>query len=186
MASQAQARVVTQKDRDDAVNRLAASYQMLLDAVSGLTAEQWNFKSAPDQWSIAECVEHIATTEGGLLALHQRMMAAPVDATKSAACTDAQLSEKANDRSNKFNAPERFHPSSRWSDPMEALKHLKEIRDQGIAQASGATDDLRTRFAPHPVFGELDAFQWICLRGGHTERHTLQIKAIQSNPAFPK
>ena len=186
MASAGQARIVTREDRDDAVNRLTASYQLLLDAVSGLTPEQWNFKSAPDQWSIAECVEHIATTEAGLLALHDRLLAMPIDTAKSAACTDQQLSEKANDRSNKFNAPERFHPTRRWSDPKDALKQLKEIRDQGIAQVNSATDDLRIRFAPHPVFGDLDAFQWICLRGGHTERHTLQIKAIQSNPAFPK
>lgn len=179
-------RTVTQQNRDDAANRLRASYQLLVDTVTGLTPEQWNFKETPEHWSIAECVEHVATTEGALLSLHQRMLAAPADPSKLPACDDEQLTEKANDRTNKFKAPERLAPARRWADPLDALKKLKEIRDQSIAEAQGAGDELRNYFAPHPVFGDLDAFQWICLRAGHTERHTAQIKAAMSNPAFPK
>jgi hypothetical protein len=69
---------------------------------------------------------------------------------------------------------------------MEAIRQLKQSRDQSIAQIRGAGDDLRSYFSTHPAFGDLDAFQWMVLRAGHTERHTAQIKAIQASPQFPR
>jgi hypothetical protein len=186
MAGETPIRRLTQQDRDDAENRLSASYQSLFDAVSGLTPEQWHFKPAPHQWSIAECVEHLAVSESVMLARDQRMLVKPALPGKESALTDQQLSGRAADLTAKLQAPEMLAPTGRWSNPRDALKQLKECRDQGIAQARGASDDLRAYFSKHPAFGDLDGFQWLCLRAGHTERHTLQIKAIQTIPAFPR
>jgi hypothetical protein len=183
MSSETQVRALTQQDRDDAENRLSVSHKSLLDAVSGLTPEQWHFKPAPDQWSIAECVEHLAVSESAMLA--RGMLAKPGIPGKESALTDQQLSGRAADRTAKFKAPEMLAPTQRWADPSDALKQLKECRDQGIAQIRSANDDLRAYFSAHPAFGDLDAFQWICLRASHTERHTSQIKAILAHPAFP-
>lgn len=186
MASETQARPLTQHERDAAANRLSTSYQFLLDTVAGLTPEQWNFKPAPDQWSIAECVEHLAISETAGLARYQRMLAAPAAPGKNSALTDEQIAGKVVDRTQKFNAPEMIAPSHRWSDPLEAIQQLKESRNQSIAQIRAAGDDLRSYFSTHPAFGDLDALQWMVLRAGHTERHTAQIKAIQASPDFPR
>jgi hypothetical protein len=35
----------------------------VLDATKGLSEAQWNFKPATDEWSVAECAEHIAAAE---------------------------------------------------------------------------------------------------------------------------
>jgi len=34
--------------------------------------------------------------------------------------------------------------------------------------------------------GMLDAYQWILLLSGHTERHTLQILEVKADPKYPK
>src|SRR6266700_2057495 len=54
---------LTQPDRDKAIAELQGSRQMFLDATKGLSPAQWNFKAAPERWSIAECAEHIALSE---------------------------------------------------------------------------------------------------------------------------
>ncbi len=186
MANEIPTRTMTQQERDAAASRLSESYRLLLDTVARLTPEQWNFKPGPDQWSIAECVEHLAVSEDAGLARYQRMLAASAAAGKASALTDEQLAAKVADRSQKFKAPDIVAPSHRWSDPLEALQQLKECRDQGLAQLQAAGDDLRSYFSTHPAFGDLDGLQWMGLRAGHTERHTAQIKAIQACTEYPR
>src|SRR5947209_6162535 len=49
-----------QGERDRAMSHLHATRKMFLDSVAGLSDTQWNFKPAPERWSVAECAEHIA------------------------------------------------------------------------------------------------------------------------------
>src|SRR5215831_19413734 len=51
-------------DRDKTLAELEGSRQAFLDATKGLSEAQWNFKAAPNRWSIAECANHIALSEG--------------------------------------------------------------------------------------------------------------------------
>jgi len=46
------------------IAELEGSKKAFLDATKGLSEAQWNFKSAPDRWSVAECADHIALAEG--------------------------------------------------------------------------------------------------------------------------
>jgi hypothetical protein len=39
----------------------------VLESTKGLSEAQWKFKQAPDRWSVAEVVEHIALVEDFLL-----------------------------------------------------------------------------------------------------------------------
>src|SRR5258707_358462 len=50
-------------EREHAVAELESSQKAFLEATNGLSEGQWNFKPAPDRWSIAECAEHIGVTE---------------------------------------------------------------------------------------------------------------------------
>src|SRR6202011_1383100 len=54
---------LTQGERDFAMSSMQATRKLFLDSVAGLSAAQWNFKAAPERWSIAECAEHIALSE---------------------------------------------------------------------------------------------------------------------------
>src|ERR1700737_5463837 len=53
-------------DKEKAVKYLETPRKNIEEATRGLSDAQWNFKSAPDRWSVAECVEHIAPTEDRL------------------------------------------------------------------------------------------------------------------------
>ncbi len=49
----------------------------VISAVKGLSEAQWNFKPAPDRWSVAEIVEHLALVEGFAKSVLDRMPQAP-------------------------------------------------------------------------------------------------------------
>src|SRR5262249_61943916 len=77
---------LSQEERDKAVAELEGSKKAFLDATKGLSAAQWNFKPAPERWSIAECAEHIALSEGLIVGLvTDRIMKAPANPEKKGA-----------------------------------------------------------------------------------------------------
>ncbi|HEY1467841.1 MAG TPA: DinB family protein [Candidatus Acidoferrum sp.] len=53
------AQELTQADKEKALQLLETSKKMVLHATKDLSPTHWNFKSAPDRWSVAECVEHV-------------------------------------------------------------------------------------------------------------------------------
>src|ERR1700719_3894038 len=62
---------LSQHERDFAMSHMHASRKLFLDAVAGLTPEQWNFKPGPDRWSVAECAEHITISEDVIFGMIQ-------------------------------------------------------------------------------------------------------------------
>jgi len=54
----------TQAEKEKAVAYLETTKKGVLEATKGLSEAQWNFKAAPDKWSVAQCAEHIAGRGG--------------------------------------------------------------------------------------------------------------------------
>jgi hypothetical protein len=50
------AQELTQADKEKALQLLETRKKVALDATKDLAPAQWNFKSAPDRWSLAECM----------------------------------------------------------------------------------------------------------------------------------
>jgi hypothetical protein len=57
------AQELTQAEKEHALQYLESTRQDVLDATKGLSEAQWNFKPAPDRWSVAQVMEHIAAAE---------------------------------------------------------------------------------------------------------------------------
>ena len=74
-----------QGERDRAMSHLHATRKAFLDSVAGLSDAQWNFKPAPERWSIAECAEHIAVSEDSLFDLLRQILKSPAAPEKKAA-----------------------------------------------------------------------------------------------------
>jgi hypothetical protein len=183
------AQTLTQHDRDFAMSHLHATRKMFLDSVANLTPEQWTFKAAPERWSIAECAEHIAAAEDFIFGLvTNQVMKSAADPAKKAEVKgkDEIIVKQVADRSQKFKAPDVIAPKQRWSTPDAIISHFKESRDRSIAYVETTQDDLRDHFAPHPVAGTLDGYQWILLMSAHSERHTEQINEVKGDPKYPK
>jgi DinB family protein len=183
---------LSQEERDKAVAELEGSKKAFLDATKGLSAAQWNFKPAPERWSVAECAKHIALSEGFIYGvITQRIMTAPANPEKkpAAAGKDDKIVAMLQDRSHKATAPEPIDPAK--NPPMtgeEAVKRFLENRAITIDYIKTTKDDLRDHLFDHPVpaIGTLDGYQWILLTSGHSRRHTLQILEVKADPNFPK
>jgi hypothetical protein len=175
--------------RDFAMSYMHATRKMFLDATANLTPAQWNFKAGPDRWSIAECAEHIAVSEEYIWGVAMKLVAGPpadpamIEKTKG---KDEMLVKMVPDRSTKFQAPEPIRPKKMLTDPMEYVNKFKTLRDEHIHYIDTTQDSLRDKVAPHPAAGPLDAYQWILLMTGHTERHVMQILEVKADPNYPK
>jgi uncharacterized damage-inducible protein DinB len=62
-AASVRSQELSQAEKDKALQYLESTKKDVLDATKDLSPAQWNFKPAPDRWSIAECMEHIAIAE---------------------------------------------------------------------------------------------------------------------------
>jgi hypothetical protein len=180
---------LSQAERDHAVTELESSRRAFLEATSGLSDAQWNFKPAPDRWSIAECAEHIGVTEGFILSLiTEQALKGPAEPEKRAEVQgkDSSIMVVGVDRSAKFKAPEVVQPTRRWATSGEITKNVLENRTRTIEFVSTTQEDLRDHFMDHPVYKTLDTYQWILLLSAHMRRHTAQILEVKADPNFPK
>jgi hypothetical protein len=183
---------LTQEERDRAVAELEGSKKAFLEATKGLSAAQWNFKSAPERWSVAECAEHIALAEGYIFGLvSEKIVKAPANPEKRDAAKgkDEVLVKMLQDRSHKATAPEPIDPVKHGTmAPEETVKLFLDSRAHTIDYIKTTQEDLRDHLFDHPVpaIGTLDAYQWILLISGHTRRHTLQILEVKADANFPK
>lgn len=183
---------LTQEERDHAVAELEGSKKAFLDATKGLSAAQWNFKAAPERWSVAECSEHIALSEGFIFGLvSERIMKAPANPEKREAAKgkDDLILKMMQDRSHKATAPEPIDPAKHGAmAPEESVKLFLDNRAHTIEYIKTTQEDLRDHLFDHPVpaIGTLDGYQWILLISGHTRRHTAQILEVKADANYPK
>ena len=180
---------LSQAEREHAVAELDSSQKAFLAATHGLSEAQWNFKPAPDRWSIAECAEHIGVTETFILNLiTEQALKGPAEPEKRALVQgrDSAVMTMVVDRTAKFKAPESIQPTRRWTTSGEITKNVLASRARTIEFVSTTQEDLRDHFMDHPVFKTLDTYQWILLTSGHMRRHTAQILEVKADPNFPK
>jgi hypothetical protein len=159
----------------------------LLKNLEGLTEAQWNFKAAEDKWSIAQCVEHLASAEPMIRGMVAKATAADLtpEMLKAGARHDEALKTGLIDRTKKFKAPEPLQPSNKYGTPASSLETFRKERAETVRLAMSA-GDLRTHGDNHFMFGALDAYGWFLFLSGHSERHTLQIEEVKADPNFPK
>ncbi len=60
---------ITAAERAKGMYFMEAANRKLFAAVEGLTPEQWNFKPAPDRWSVAETLEHLTIIQDVVLGI---------------------------------------------------------------------------------------------------------------------
>ena len=180
------AQTLSPADRDRAVQYLEQTRDGVVAATKGLSEAQLKYKSAPDRWSVADTLEHIAVSEDFLLAnVKNNVMKAPAGpADRDTAKIDASVLAVIPDRSRKAQAPPELVPKGRWT-PSEALDHFLKSRAETIAFLQ-ATPDLRQHVTDSPLGQKLDAYEWLLFIGAHSERHTKQIVEVKSDANFPK
>ncbi len=183
----AHAQSLSAADREKAMKYLESTKQGVADATKGLSAPQWNFKPAPDKWSIAEVTEHIAAAEDYLRGMVvEKVMVGPArPAGENVTEIDEMILKMIPDRSHPAQAPEPLKPTNRFGSPEASLKHFMETRAT-TEDFLNKTLDLREHAIDSPFGKKLDGYEWVLFIAGHSDRHTKQILEVKSNPNFPK
>ena len=110
---------LSKADRERGVEYLQKTKKAVLDATKGLSDAQWNFKSAPDRWSVAEVLEHIAKSEDYLskLASEQAMKGPPRPAGVNLKEIDELVLAQIPIAARKPRLPNRFAPPTSLARP---------------------------------------------------------------------
>jgi DinB superfamily len=163
---------------------LCATRDALLASTTDLSPEQWNFKPAPDRWSIAEIVEHIGLAEHRVHGIIEKMRDAPrcQDGGWQARMDEVILTEVPK-RSSRVEAPEWMRPTDGHKDA-RVIEHFLQGRKRTIELLSASP--LRGHVIPHPILGPWDGYQWLLAAGAHSARHTDQIREVKADPRFPR
>lgn len=179
---------LSKKEKKVAVSYLEETRDDLIATVKGLSEDQFNFKPADNKWSVKECLQHIANSEGGLWQMCEGMIKAAPNPEKRSEIkvTDEQVIKMISDRSYKANAPPELLPAkSPYSTALDALNGFKSAREKLIKYVKTTKDDMRNHVSDTPI-GAVDAYQMLLFIGGHSNRHTQQIAEVLADPNFPK
>jgi DinB family protein len=186
-AVSASAQEVTPAEKDRALQYLESTKKNVLEATKALSEAQWNFKPAPDRWSVAQVMEHIAAAEDFIRdnLLKEKVMVSPsVPPGRDVKKTDEAVVAMVPDRTHKAQAPEPLVPSNRFGSPDGSVKHFVESRAT-TEQFLETTTGLRDHVMDGPV-GKMDGYEFVLFIAAHCERHTKQINEVKADPNFPK
>jgi DinB superfamily len=178
---------LTDTERTYLVGQLEQTEKDVIASLQGLSDAQWKYKAGADRWSVQQCAEHIILAEGLFFNTTQQMLKSPaIDRMgTSKPDVDSKMTTGVEDRSHKFQAPPELVPSGKFATPAEAIAAFRQAREKSIAYVKTTNDDLRTHVGKGPA-GDMDAYQFLVLMSGHSERHTKQIKEVEADPNYPK
>lgn len=179
---------ITEDERAALVKQFEDTKANLLKDVNGLSDAQMKFKTAPDRWSVADCLEHIILAEKGLFEMEQNAVKQPAnpDKRKDIKVKDEDLTKMLGDRSKKNKAPEMLQPKGTFATSAEAIAAFTAQRDKIIDYVKTTNEDLRNHVADMPMGSPMDAYQILLLVAGHSGRHTKQLEEVKADPGFPK
>lgn len=162
----------------------------LLELVRTFTPIQAAFKAAPNEWSIAENLEHLVVAEQGSI---NRVWSA-ADAVRAGRPTWAgepvhrgrsieeivKLTWVPGQEAPEIARPRRGGPLGYWIVALQCNQPLLEAlptRLEGL--------DPRDVVTPHPISGPWDADQWLAFVRFHLDLHRAQIESVTREPTFP-
>jgi uncharacterized damage-inducible protein DinB len=175
-------------DRDFLVDQFVQTRDQLLKSVEGLSDAQMQFKSAPDRWSINECLEHIILVEKNLYDMEQKLIKEPAnpEKRKDITITDEDVMKHMADRSHKAKAPEFGVPKGTYTSSVEEIAAFTNQRNKIIEELKVTQDDLRNHVVMLPNMPPMDAYQFLLAIATHSNRHRQQIEEVKADPAFPQ
>jgi hypothetical protein len=165
----------------------------VIGATRGLGDKQFNFKPAPDRWSIAENLEHMVMVQEIILGrvCEQLADAPPPPADRDSQLIDTIIVSQLPVRLVKFPGPPFLQPSGQWT-PSVSLDRLASNCAR-LDEYLESTPGLREHLLESPPLKAItngahtmmDGYQWVLASAAHNERHTKQILEVKADPNFP-
>ena len=150
-----------------------------LSSLSGLTEEQFSRKAGED-WSAAQILHHILMAEISASKVIRKAIRTAAGSLPPYPVDDSVLEvRKIPKPVSAYQAPEAVRPDEPPS-KNELLRLARETREQTAASfAVLATVDPRAVTFPHPLFGDIDLYEWPVLAVlMHEQGHQDQIRTV--------
>jgi hypothetical protein len=177
------------EERAQLVLCLDRSRETFLGVVRCVSTTQWAWKPSPERWSIGEAAEHVVLAEALMFGLVQRAVADSPDPDwqmQTAGKTDLLLRVMPSSRHGKAQAPAPTVPRQQLTSAQVVERFVGERAR--IARFVAETEHpikAHTCVHPFPMFGTLNAYQWLIYIPLHTLRHAEQMAAVQALPDCP-
>ena len=170
---------LTLDERAELVELLQTSQAETLRLIEDVGEEDWLERPDPDSWSVGEVVEHLVLAETGLRRTVAALLASEPDPewSQREASGAEGLVALAEDRSQKFQAPDAIQPSGKLSRAQTIAAFLAG-RAESIQYVLETRDPLAAHSAMAPIGEPLDGKGWLGILGAHNLRHNAQIKEI--------
>jgi uncharacterized damage-inducible protein DinB len=168
---------------EEVLNYLDARRADLQTAVEAVPLDLRQKSAAPNQWSIAQVLDHLTMIDRrvgtGMKKWLADARAKGVGAeTGTSSVRNSVPTELIIDRSRRFEAPAEIRPADDI-DATAAWTALEQAReDLRSTFLSGDGLALAEIIQPHPVLGPINLYQWMLFVGSHEARHTGQIREI--------
>jgi DinB superfamily len=169
---------MNEADRRFLLSELQKGRAALLDAVAGVTDGQAAFRSAPDKWSILDCIEHVTAAETFLL--RGIIQATPTEKAAGPSELEGAILANGANRSRRFEAPESARPKGRFVSLGDAVAGFESARDRTLQYVVSDDGDLRACTMQHPLRGNVTGYECLLLLVMHPIRHAAQIEEIKS------
>jgi hypothetical protein len=152
---------------------LSSTREEISQELDGLTDTQLNTKPKREKWSIVQNLHHLhlveqAVTSSVTYALHK-------GETKDVPLKPVHVTT---DRTHKREAPEQMKPTETIMKREQISGMLQSSRDKLLHTLHSIVDkqQLFEKVLQHPVFGELNLYQWLEFLDLHEQRHLEQIR----------
>ena len=170
-----------QKRLAEIVDYIEVARGRLLAASQGVNPSFAEIRSRKGSWCVAEILMHLAMTEELVAKIISRSVSLGREQGVGPEKSDESLLTSLDalsvaDSEKPLTAPERISPprDTTMEQALGALETSRRKLREALRDADGMNLGALTR--PHPVFGELNIYQWALFVGKHDERHTHQIQ----------
>ena len=169
---------------EELLEHLDATRVTLNTTVDAVPASIREIRPAPDRWSVAEVLEHLARVEEQLT----RLLTAKLSEAKSSGLLGPEVetspvvgrldAARVLDRSHRITSSEGVRPRGEMDSAASrvALERSRATLRELVAAYDGLS--LAAFTFPHPVLGVIDGYQWLAFIGTHEVRHANQIREI--------
>ena len=185
--------VWTEQERQLLITGLEDSRDELLDEISGLTPEQWNYRSDSQTWPVGWVVEHLDLQENMHFREIYAISQSPVveEFVGTTRKNDSLIIGYATDPV-KGKAGWYAQPKGRWATKEACIGQFLKTRSVMIDFVKTTDIDLRSHFTfrnslPDDDYRKVrDLHQLVLTTVAHTRRHTAQIRRMKEGKGFPE
>jgi hypothetical protein len=163
-----------QAAKDDSIMLKLAEegHAQLLDETDGLSEAQAVWKSAPDEWSVLDCMQHVVAAKKGTARLCHALAAGELPKGLGGEGEEVQKQDGVTGRT--------------YESLTEARDAAMTAHAELLAFANGVTEstNLEARY-DHFIFGALNCREWAVFQRVHDGDHAQQIAKVKASEGFP-